>query len=77
MITLVTYGLHGSSIYVEEYNAKTKELKLTKLISKAKAYKSKAGAESSARSIYNNWLEGTLESNIPYQNPALNVVEYK
>lgn len=76
MIVLETYGLHGYSIYVQEYDAKTKKLKLTKLLSKAKVYKNKAGAESSARSIYNNWLEGTLQSNIPHQVPACNASEY-
>ena len=38
--------------YVKSWNAKTKVLELTTKLSEAKTYKSRAGAESSARSIF-------------------------
>ena len=40
------------NIYVKSWNAKTKVLELTTKLSAAKTYKSRAGAESSARSIF-------------------------
>jgi hypothetical protein len=46
------------TVYVKAYNPKTKELKTTTDIKEAKTYKSAQGAESSARSIFNLYLEG-------------------
>lgn len=49
------------NVYVKSYNAKTKELELTRDITEAKEYKTRQGAESSARSIFSLFLEGKTE----------------
>jgi hypothetical protein len=49
------------NVYVKSYNAKTKELELTRDLSEAKVYKTRQGAESSARSIFSLFLKGKTE----------------
>ena len=45
------------TVYVKAYNPKTKELETTTDIKEAKIYKTVQGAESSARSIFNLYLD--------------------
>lgn len=75
-IRLVTYDKNGKQWYVRDYDTKAKRLVATKSINDAKVYTSKAGAESSARSIYNNYMIEKLNTAF-HLDPAFESVEYK
>lgn len=48
-------------VFVESYNAKTKELVTTKNVNKAKGWKTKQGAHSSSRSIFGLYLDNKTD----------------
>lgn len=60
-ITLLSRDSEGFPVFVESYNAKTKEIKMTRNLKKAKFWQTKQGAESSCRSIFRLYLDKKID----------------